>query len=1154
MSLIQRFVENPVKVAVAVLLLVLFGLIAAVKMPIQLTPDVESPVVAVEAEWPGASPQEVEREITQELEERLKDVSGMTRMTSESQEAESEIRLEFSVGTDMAQAVVDVNSRLLRVRDYPIDAQKPTVRTYDLSDRSMGYFTFRARVASKEEIAEFQNSQPKLADAVEPAHRAYNTGLRLIRLREAAERHPEIARLLPKDINVATMRRFAEDVIEARFERVDGVADARVRGGLLEELQVIVDPLKLAAQNLTLGDIRLALQAENADTSAGDFWEGKRRYTVRTLGEFRDTSDVEGVVVAKRNGATVYISDVAEVRVGFRKPDGLALRIGSESLTISCSRETGSNALDVMRGLQQAMQELNDGVLKRYDLELEQVYDETEYIHSAMGLVRQNIFVGGTLTIAVLLIFLRSVRSTLVVGMAIPICIIGTLLVLHLLGRTLNVISLAGLAFAIGMLVDNAVVVLENIYRHYQSGERPVVATVRGTQEVWGAVVASTLTTLAVFLPVLFVEEEAGQLFRDIALAISSAVGLSLIVSVVMIPTAAAKLFRRADEVSAQNGQKTDSAAGHDSTNGRNGQLGPRMKLAPNFLDRWGATFVNSIVAVNARIQRSLLLRIGTAVGLVLAAIVLVWLLLPKVEYLPTGNRNIVYGRLSLPPGYNLEQIEQVGHFIEEELRPYWDLDLEDVDMDELEYPPIADFFFIAYGQGVFMGLRSLDPLRAGELVPLLKGIIAKVPGAIGGSSQSSLFQSGRSSSGRSIEVEITGPRIERLVELGGQVMQSVLQVIPGAQATPEPSLDLSSPEVHVVPRRDQAADLGLSSEELGFTVNALVDGARVGDYFIGSDRVDLRILGGDDYYGRTHELELMPFAVPTGQVVPLGAVADVYLSSGPEQVNHSERERAIMIDVSPPDEMPLQQAMELIREEVVAPLLASGEVSTEYQINMAGTADKLNQTWDALKWNLALAVLITYLLMAALFESWLYPLVIIMSVPLGAVGGIVGLRSLNGFLYLTGQNPQHLDVITMLGFVILVGTVVNNAILIVHQSLNHMREGMPERAAVLESVRTRVRPIFMTTATTMLGLLPLIMFPGAGSELYRGLGSVVLGGLLVSTVFTLVLVPTLFSLLMSARERLVSTFATVPPEESERTWRFPPRFLRPSYRATQRS
>jgi HAE1 family hydrophobic/amphiphilic exporter-1 len=426
------------------------------------------------------------------------------------------------------------------------------------------------------------------------------------------------------------------------------------------------------------------------------------------------------------------------------------------------------------------------------------------------------------------------------------------------------------------------------------------------------------------------------------------------------------------------------------------------------------------------------------------------------------------------------------------------------------------------------MGLRAHDPTRAAELIGLIQEVGSEEPGMIAIAKQSSIFEQGLSA-GRTIDIEITGPNLPRLVGMGGQVMGQVRGLVPNAQALPQPSLDLSNPEIHVRPKLVQAADMQITSADLGFAVNALVDGAYAGDYYFQGKKIDLTIIGEERFSRSTQDVEALPIATPLGQLIPLAAVATVELASGPDQINHRERVRAITIQVTPPPEVALEDAMRAIQNGVVTPLLDSGQLDGGFQVNLAGTADKLRETWRALRFNVILALVITYLLMAALFESWLYPLVIIFSVPLGAVGGVLGLAVLNLFTL------QTLDVLTMLGFVILIGTVVNNPILIVHQSLNHMREDdMSPRDAITESVRTRIRPIFMTTTTTVLGLMPLVLFPGAGSELYRGLGAVVLGGLAVSTVFTLILVPTLFSLTMDMRQFVIRLLFGEPSRQLE--------------------
>jgi HAE1 family hydrophobic/amphiphilic exporter-1 len=1134
--MIESIVRNPIKVTVAVLLVGLFGIIAMFSMPMQLTPEVQTPTLTIETRWPGASPQEVEREIVQEQEKQLKSVEGLTKMTSESMDSQGRITLEFAIGTDMREALLKANTRLQQVTEYPVDADEPVIKTANLGDRPIAWFMLSPLPPSPEEIADFEERNPDLAHVVGALKKTINPGVFLFRLKEQAKTYPALQQLFPPDIDVMKLKKFAEDVIEARFERVKGVSDSQVIGGEEEEMQVLVDTQKLAARGLTIVDVRDALKAQNMDISGGDFWQGKRRWVIRTLGQFRNPKDVAGTIITHVDGAPVYVKDVAEVKFGHKKAEGLVRRFGTQMLSVNAIRETGANVLDVMEGLRQATQELNDGVLKQKGLKLTQVYDETEYIYSAVGLVQDNIIVGGLLTFLVLLLFLRSFRSSLIIGLAIPTSIIGTFLMLYLLGRSLNVISLAGLAFAVGMLVDNAVVVLENIYRHYQMGKHPFAAAVHGAKEVIGAVIASTLTTLAVFIPVIFVQQEAGQLFRDIALAISFGIGLSLIVSFTLVPVAAARLLatqehhKKENESTAEPGNRTGQGNGVPITPIITGKRKPKRSLAAlaalpftflilNPLAVFGRGFTDTVVGLNAWLQKSLWLRLLTVAGFSAVSIWLSIQLLPKVEYLPSGNRNLAICILLPPPGYNLDQMIALGEQIETDLRPYWDVDEDMIKSGQLDFPAIGDYFYVVRGRQIFMGVRAADPQRVGELIPLLQKAGSNIPGSFFIVRQSSLFEKGLGS-GRAIDVEITGPELEQLIALGGEVLGKVKAVIPEAQTIPKPSLDLSSPEVHIVMKKEQAAEMKMNARDLGYIVDALVDGAYATDFFVGSDKIDLRILGKDPFhfslkdpmlYRQTQDLEKLPIATKTGELVPLAAIAEVVVASGPEQINHRERQRAITIQVLPPATLPLEEAMELIKGEVVAPMIESGKLEGGlYQINLAGTADDLRATWEALRLNFLLALLITYLLMAALFESWVYPLVIIASVPLGMVGGVLGLWLLNFWVL------QPLDVLTMLGFVILIGTVVNNPILIVEQALIHMRDDkMPMSEAVLESVRNRVRPIFMTTITTVFGLLPLVLFPGAGSELYRGLGAVVLGGLLISTIVTLVVIPAFFSLTM---------------------------------------
>ncbi len=1087
-------VRNPVKVAASMIVIVLFGSIALWQMPMQMTPEVRIPTISVSVRWPGASPYEIEHEIIQELERQLKDVKGMVRMSSWSYYSGGNVTMEFAVGNNISESLLEVNSRLHQVRDFPEDAFEPTISSANLSDRPICWFVLSPQVPMQEDIEEFVRTHPHLSEKCQPLLDAHKWDLRLYRLNELSKEHPEIASLLPVS-DVSKMRRLVEESIEAEFDRVPGVADTFLLGGQLEEMQVIVDPEQLAGRNLTIDDLRRALRARNKNTSGGEIWEEKRTYIVRTLGQYSSVEQIRRTIVAKRNGVTVYVEDVAEVRRDYKRPNDSYRRGGSELIGVGVLAETGANVLDVVARLRERTDELNEGTLKQRGVRLSEVWSDADYIHSAVGLVNQNIVIGGLLTIAMLLCFLRSARSTLVIALAVPASVIGTFLILRMLGRSLNVVSLAGLAFAVGMIVDNSVVVLENIYRHYQNGENPFTAAVRGTGEVWGAILASTLSTLAVFIPVLFNEEQAGQLFRDIALAISAAVGLSLLIAITVIPTAAARILS----------SRSQPPLGS-----------PAQSSSSSFLSPVAQWFVNWVVGINRRLQSSISLRLLVVSGFVGASVFLSILLFPHVEYLPRGNKNRIHCRLYPPPGYNVPQMKEISEQLFQRLRKNWEIDPNSPEAKNVEEPLLEDLLVRAEPGNIMAQVQAEDPRRIRELLPILKEIGQEFPGMRVSAYQLSLFPG----SSRKIDLELTGPDVQSLIPLAQRVQDNIEQAIPDVQTAVVPDLSVGNPELHVKPHWERAAELGIDATRLGYLVDALVDGAYMGDYSFEGEKIDLSIVGRGGVATRTQDLGALPVATETG-IVPLSAIADIELSTGPRSIRHLERRRAITIEVRPPEGVALGEAIEILESQVIQPLRETKSLGSGQHIRLGGTADRLSETWLAMRFNLLLALAITYLLMAALFESWIYPLVIILSVPLAAVGGVLGLWLMNRF------TEQPLDIITMLGFVILIGTSVNNAILIVHQSLNLMREKAVEpNPAILQSVRTRIRPIFMTTGTTVMGLFPLIVMPGEGSELYRGLGSVLLGGLVVSTLLTLILVPTFFSLMMDAKSGLRAMFS----------------------------
>ncbi len=1029
MSLIEASIRRPVAVVVGVALLLLMGLIALARMPYQLSPTVIEPEISISTRWPGASPLELEREVLEAQEEVLKGIPGLVEMEGTASDGTGSITLRFRVGTDVDAALLRVSNKLQEVASYPQGVERPVITATGAATSPVVWMILKSLPGN------------------------------------------------PR--SVYTYRTFFENEVRQYLERVPGVADLFVAGGTEEELQVLVKPQRLASHGLTLAQVARALAEENINISAGLMDVGRRSFRVRTVGQFSKPEELRSLVLYSDGQRRVLLGDVARVRLGYERPTVAMMHNGQEGIAVGAKPEPGANVLELTDRLHRAVKRLNAEVLRPKGIYLEWVYDQRPYIKGAINLLKRNILIGGALAAVVLLLFLQSAVATLVVAVAIPISIIGAFIFMALTGRTLNAVSLAGIAFAVGMLLDAAIVVLENIKRHLEAGKSPFQASLEGTREVWGAVLASTLTTVAVFLPVVLVREEAGQLFKDIAIAVSFAMLLSLLVAVSVIPMVSEQLFRlRSPE--------------------------HRRPLQP--LRAWGHRVAEAVMRLVKAVTRAWPQQLATVVSLTLAAVLMSWALLPKMEYLPQGNRNLVISLLVPPPGLSYKERVEIGEHIFDFTKPYFRRDHQGV-------PGIKNLFYVG-SQGVMLfGATSVHEDRAAQMVPLFQRLIRSIPGMFGVSSQAGIFQT-RLGRGRSIDVDLRGRRLQDLTRAGRVLFGAIREAIPGAQIRPIPSLELLYPEVRFLPLRDRLRAVGMSTEELGIALDVLMDGRKVAEFSPpGGRQMDLVLRASEGEFHSPEELSGALLSTPSGRVVPVSSLSRLQHATGITQIRHLERARTITLQVRPPEEMPLQEAMELLRQKVLPGLKEAGMLK-DVEVRLSGAADKLTQTRKALQFNLVLAALIAYLLMAALFENFLYPLVVMFTVPLAGAGGFLGLRAVDALIA-----PQRLDVLTMLGFVILVGVVVNNAILIVHQSLRNVRlHGMQAREAVLQATRVRLRPIYMSAATSIFGMLPLVLAPGPGSELYRGLGSVVLGGLALSTVFTVLVIPALLMLLMRVK------------------------------------
>ncbi|MFQ5972573.1 MAG: efflux RND transporter permease subunit [Alphaproteobacteria bacterium] len=1043
MNIIGLSIQRPIAVVAGVLMVIMFGWVALQRIPIQMAPDVRQPVIIVKTSWPGAAPAEVEREIINRQEEVLKGLEGVREMSSSASNSQGTVELEFAPGQNMDRALLLVANRLDRVERYPEEADEPVLETSGTDDNAVAWF---------------------VVDRVEG-----------------------------NDRPLETYGDFLQDVVADRIARVDGVATVNVFGDTEREMRVVIDPVKLARFSLTVSDVVSTLRAANASITGGDVDEGKRRYVVRTEGDFSTPEEVRDIVLRSEADGTgvgrVTVGDIAQVSLTYKRVRAVIHQFGEPSLVFNITREQGANVIETIAGVKEAVRDL-ERPLAEAGLAIVPVWDETIYINSAIRLVRQNIFVGGLLAALVLLLFLRSWRPTLIVTIAIPVSVVGAFVAMAAFGRSLNVISLAGIAFAVGMVVDAAIVVLENIFRLRQEGAPRSEAAYKGAQQVWPAVLVSALTTVMVFIPILLMKLEVGQLFRDIAVAISVSVLLSLMVSITLIPALANRLLVT-----------------------RHGAPGSTLALPG--IDHFGRFFVRFWQGFSRLVVRSKLSALVVVGALVAAAIVFVSALLPKLDYLPTGNRNFVFGFVTPPTGYNLETTASITRRIEEGTRRYWAPETGPESAPG-EPPKFERFFSVALEGRAFVGGMAVEDKRAKELIPIMQRPAFAEPGTFAFMFQPSLF--GRSvGGGRSIDVDISGPDLETLFNVGQQTFFRLIQTLPpqeGHRTRPLPALTMGAPEVRVLPDRVRLADNGVSARELGLSVDAFNDGLRVDEITVDGKRIDLTLTGPTDDIAETQGIGSLPVVTRDGRIVPVESLADVVVTSGPTQIRRIERTRTVTMRVTPSDLMPLQVAIDRIGQEVIEPLTAEN-LPAGVRFNISGTADKLTETWNELVLDLLIAFVIVYLVMAVLFESFVYPLIIMLSVPIAAAGGLGGLALLN--LYVN----QPLDMLTMLGFVILIGIVVNNAILLVHQTLYNIREeGMDPDTAITTATRNRVRPIFMSTLTSVFGMLPLVLFPGAGSELYRGLGSVVLGGLALSALLTLAIVPPMMSISVGVLER----------------------------------
>ncbi|MCY4483254.1 MAG: efflux RND transporter permease subunit [Spirochaetaceae bacterium] len=1099
MKIVAVATRRPVTVVVFFVALVIFGVISFRELPVDLLPDLSFPTLTIRTEYPGVAPADVETFVTTPIEDSVGIVSGLVDISSVSRAGLSDVIMEFAWGTDMDFAAIDVREQLAQL-GLPAAAEDPILLRFD--------------------------------PALDPIMRI------------------SVGSAVPGDVTVADqagLRLLAEQSIKQRLESIDGVAAAIVAGGVEEEIQINVDQSRAALLGIELSQIASRLQRENVDVTGGSIADGAAEYVVRVLARFTDLDEIGRIVVGEVGDVQVRLQDLADVRSGYQEQSTITRTNRQPSVEVSIHKEAAANTVAVAQAVKERLGEVEQELAGVVDVELRVVSDQSRFIEQSIRDVIRAAVLGGLLAIAVLYLFVRRLRSTLVVGLAIPISVVASFFLMFVGGVSLNIMSLGGLALGIGMLVDSSIVVLESIERHRVAGADRVTAARTGGAEVGSAVVAATLTTLCVFIPVVFVSGIAGQLFVDPALTVTFSLLVSLAVALTLIPMASAV------------GAATDPPAAPESRapSDQPAPPGPApesgdVEAPPSDAAEDVARELLSVRVAAAPGRGVLAVVRGAGVVLRLLISPLVWLfenlyggvsvVYPRVLGWALRRRLLVIvlavvllaASLSLVPLLGSELIPEIrqGTIVADvELPPGTPVARTDATLAEMqrlagELPAVAQTYAVAGSsrtgdedvrENSGQILVDLHPeYRRGaedRALAQLRDALAGVPGATVTFGRPPLL-----TFDAAVEARISGAA-PAVLERAAQAVAERLAEVRGL-ADVSARLAGTSPEVVIDLNRGQLAELDLDAEAVGEIVAAKLQGEVPTELERGRQDVALRVRTRPEDRASIEDLKGLIVTTVGDVPVPLSAVAAVNLAEGANEIRRVDQRQVVLVAANLDG-----RDLGSVTDEVQAVL---DEVAAEYGVDaeLAGQWQDMVDSFDSMQLALILALILTYLVMAAQFESLVHPLIILAAVPFGLVGVVLTLALF----------AVPVSAIALIGVIMMAGIVVNNAIVLVDYINQLRRRGMELHAAIRQAAVTRVRPILMTTATTVLGLVPLALRLGDGWELRQPLAVTVIGGLLFSTLITLVLVPILYSLIGghgTRRETARATAADAALEES---------------------
>ena len=1053
MNLVEFSLKRRVTVSMAAVAMVIFGFVSFTRLPMNLLPDISYPTLTVETRFPGAAPGEVETLVSRPIEEVVGVVAGVQRLTSTSRPGLSQVTLEFDWGRNMDFAALDVRQKL-DLLTLPRDIEKPVILRFD--------------------------------PANDPVLRLYLTGGK----------------------NLYQLRYVAEEILKKDLESTEGVAAIKVNGGFEEEIEVRVDEGKLALLGLTIQQVDERLRRENINQAGGSLYEKEARYLVRARNEFEELGDIMSTVVLTRDGRNVTMSDIAQIVRGHKQREVVTRFGGKEAVELAIYKEGDANIVSVARAVQERLDRVKKAKEMPEGIEFVTGVDQSRFIRASINEVLSNALLGGLIAIAVLLLFLKDLRSTIIIGVSIPISIIATFFLMYRTGTTLNIMSLGGLALGVGMLVDNAIVVLESIFKRREEGESAFAAARDGAAEVGMAVVASTLTTVAVFLPVVFLEGIAAQLFRDQALTVSFSLIASLAVSLTLIPMMAALIGRK-------------PAGGEEVVVSTGGGRARRFFRAVFFRGPargiyWLRAGGRRVFAFLAFVLRPIARVFDVSMAWLMDVYpqVLRWSLRSRLVVLAAVTALFVFSLLLVPRlGLDLIPSFTQGEFqFQVQLPEGTPLDGTDRFITAVSsvlegHPDVASYSAIAGGAGLSLSNTGTEGENSGRIQVQMKpdatgeqeeAVIAALRTRLEGSKVARFkFERPTYFTFRTpIEVEVYSDSLEEL-QTATQTLRRQIENVDGLVDV-KTSSELGNPEVQVSFSRGQLAQLGLDLSQVATTVRNKIQGSVATRFTQGDREIDIVVRSVEVGGGTVGDIRQMIVGNIEGRPIYLSSVAEIELVSGPSEIRRIGQKRAAVIsgNLSGRD-------MGAVAADVRAVLDAAALPGT-VTATLSGQEEEMQRSMRSLMLAMALAIFLVYLVMASQFESFLHPFVIIFTLPLAAIGVVIALA-------LTGRS---VSIVAMIGVVMLAGIVVNNAIVLI-DAVNQLRQkGMRRDDALVTAGLTRMRPILMTSLTTILGLLPMALGFGEGAELRAPLAVTVIGGLTVATLLTLIVIPVLYSLL----------------------------------------